>query len=232
MHKPTKYEILNSSLYIHIANQLRDLKKMNYISNSLLNDGVIIQDRYKCVDRCRDYGIYDINDLYNLYGYNVVNAIQTFIDSGYRRKNRLKERIEMIVYDALARGINTYFITMTFNNDCINTLSMETRRKYIQRFLKMTCVHYVANQDFGESNEYTHREHYHACASSYLSIEQLKDAYKMGFIDIQIVRLSTKNPNGTMQRLAKYIAKLTNHACKESNKRNCFIYDRNKEYML
>lgn len=99
----------------------------------------------------------------------------------------------------------------------MNSTSEETRRKYVRRFLKENCICYVANKDFGARNG---REHYHAVVLLKSKINYSKWNY--GSINGQKIRL-----NGTSDvRLSKYIAKLTNHAIKETCKRNALIYSR------
>ena len=75
----------------------------------------------------------------------------------------------------------------------------------------------VANKDFGARNG---REHYHAAVLLKGKIDYSK--WKYGCLNGQKIRL-----NGMSDvRLAKYIAKLTNHAIKETCKRNVLIYSR------
>ena len=229
-HKLTKNEILNSDYYLGIANEIKDLKKASFIYRSQQETGEIIKDRFGAVQRCIDKNIYSKIDLMNRYGYQTIMDISNFISSFYRRKNRLKQRIQNIIIDGLIKTNNIYFATLTFKS--LENTTDYTRRKYISRFLKKHCCHYVANIDFGESEEGTHREHYHAVISSPLGSEELQSLYCLGFSYFEPIRLSKKNPNGTFQRLAKYVSKLTNHAYKESTKRNCYIYDRNKDYVL
>lgn len=228
-HKITKNEILNNPDYINIANEIKDLKFASFLYRTLQETGEVKQDRFDVMGRCQEKGIYSLNDLYERHGYKVVMAIRTFLSSGWRRQSRLKGRITDIICDGLNRNVYLYFLTFTFKS--LEGTTDKTRRTYIQRFLKEHCIHYVANIDFGESDYHTHREHYHAVASSYLPIYDLESDYKLGFVKFKYIRLE-RNITGLYNKLSKYIAKLTNHANKESTKRNCYIYDRNKEFLL
>ena len=131
----------------------------------------------------------------------------------YERVKRLKKRItKMLAYDCL-------FLTLTFSDQKIDLEStkQETRRKYVQRFLNDLRVNYVANIDFGEKNG---REHYHALVCKSKIDPSL---WSYGALNIKRVITSDQDTN---KRLAKYIAKLTNHAIKESVGNTRILYSR------
>ena len=94
----------------------------------------------------------------------------------------------------------------------------ETRRKYVSRCLKKYNTLYVANIDFGKKNG---REHYHAV----ISIDKV-DNKDWLYGDIDFKRVRNKNIEEDKKRLSKYIAKLSNHAIKETTKRCCLLYSR------
>lgn len=132
--------------------------------------------------------------------------------SYYKRKIRLHKRIENMCQNG-----DCIFLTLTFNDDALKRTSQATRRQKITRFLKQFNVPYVANIDYGKKN---HREHYHAV------IQAEKIDYKayydlnLGTINGQVI----KNSAVDKIRVSKYVAKLTNHAIKETTKRSCVIY--------
>lgn len=131
----------------------------------------------------------------------------------YHRVKRLKDRIQAML---VAGKCN--FLTLTFNDDILANTSAETRRKYIRRYLKAYNCKYVANIDYGAKNG---REHYHALI---LTDKVNYDLWhKYGAIKGKVVHTSDTDTN---TRLAKYIAKLTNHAIKETTKANYMIYSR------
>lgn len=128
----------------------------------------------------------------------------------YKRVKRLKDKIA----DMLTNG-KCLFLTMTFTDDTLAKTSAETRRQYIRKFLKQFDVPYIANIDFGAENG---REHYHAI----LQCDHIDySLYDYGAINGQ--KIASVNDN---IKLAKYVSKLTNHAIKETTKRNCLIYSR------
>jgi len=134
----------------------------------------------------------------------------------YERVKRLKQRIETM----LNNGKNL-FLTLTFTDKTLAKTSDETRRRYVARFLKQFDCEYVANIDFGEENE---REHYHAVLNTSF-INPL--SWQYGNLDVKQVRNATDKELDCI-RLAKYVAKLTNHAIKETTKRNSLIYSRKR----
>lgn len=132
----------------------------------------------------------------------------------YERVRRLKQRIEHM----LNNGKNV-FLTLTFRDKTLNKTSAKTRRDYVRKYLKQFNCEYVANIDFGEEHE---REHYHAVLNKEF-INPL--TWNFGNLDVKQVRTATENELDCI-RLAKYVAKLTNHAIKETTKRSNIIYSR------
>lgn len=132
----------------------------------------------------------------------------------YQRVRRLKERIA----NMLENGKNL-FLTLTFRPKVISKTKDKTRREYVTNYLKQFNCEYVANIDFGEEHE---TEHYHAVLNTDF-INPL--TWKYGNLDVRRVRDCTDKELDCI-RLAKYVAKLTNHAIKETAKRNYMIYSR------
>ena len=160
----------------------------------------------------------DINaEYYGLqttYGAKFIKECHRINNANYERIKRLKERI--------TRYINcgtSIFVTLTFNNKTLDQTNEVTRRKYVQRFLKEHSDMYVANIDYGADDRFTHREHYHALVVCERIDKKLWDDY--GFSFCEVVH---KSNSETL--ISKYIAKLCNHAIKESTKRACYIYSR------
>lgn len=128
----------------------------------------------------------------------------------YHRSIRLKNRIKQYLELGECK-----FLTLTFTDDTLNTTSEETRKKYIKRYLKQVSDYYIANIDYGGKNG---REHYHAIVVS--NNVNYSPWHKYGAIKGETIRT-----NGVSDvKLGKYISKLTNHAIKETTKRNAIIY--------
>ena len=152
----------------------------------------------------------------------------------YKRVSRLRKRINAILHNSEY----VQFITLTFNDDTLAKTSPETRRKYVQRYLTELGCDYVGNIDFGAKNG---REHYHAVVGG---IAKKDDWEKYGFFSSLWVKRGDERlkkvpkrykdlPQEDIDRriqednekaLAKYVAKLTNHAIKETTKRSCILY--------
>ena len=136
------------------------------------------------------------------------------IKSTYSRNSRLYKRIGYM----LSLG-KCYFLTLTFNPECLDNTNKETRKKYVLRWLKSNTEHYVANIDYGGKNG---REHYHAVVYPGAIYMNYEEWHKNGAILGEIV----KKPSKSNIPLAKYVSKLTNHAIKETTRRNAMIYSR------
>lgn len=129
----------------------------------------------------------------------------------YKKSVRVKKAIEDIVLNS-----DCLFLTLTFRDKYLYNSTMENRRKAVRDFLNSFNCPYVANIDFGTKHE---REHYHAV----LSIERIDySLWLYGAIN------GVKIRNGTddLTRISKYIAKLTNHAIKETTKNFHILYSR------
>lgn len=127
-----------------------------------------------------------------------------------QRVNRLKKRIANMLDEG-----GCIFVTLTFNDNALTSTSESIRRKGVVEYLKSCSHRYVANIDYGKNNG---REHYHAIVlSNSISLQKWR---RFGNINVERIRKS----NATA--LSKYISKLTNHAIKETTKRNAIIYSR------
>lgn len=133
-------------------------------------------------------------------------------DASYHRTKRLKERIKSMITSG-----SCIFLTLTFRDDVLKSTSEDTRKQYVRKALKMMSENYIANIDYGKKNE---REHYHAIV---LADKVLQDYWKYGNLDYERVRA---DEDTSPVKIAKYIAKLTNHAIKETVKQNRMIYSR------
>ncbi len=126
-----------------------------------------------------------------------------------QRATRLRKRIQAILQSP------SVFLTLTFAPDVVKSTSAKTRRTYVARFLKECGAEkYVANIDFGEQNG---TEHYHAV----IGLQRI-DFSKWTYGNIDGKAITQPNP----KRLARYIAKLTNHAIKATTRGCRVIYSR------
>lgn len=171
---------------------------------------------------------YDTNDyrlFLDLFSEEEAKECMKIYRADKQRKYRMFNRI--IEWFYAAREIGTYqdnkmvFFTLTFNDNDLEKTTKQTRRKYVERFLKKNAISYVANIDYGET---TDREHYHALAL----IEEDIDIKKWKRISwIEEVPKKTKD----LRKITKYILKLTNHSYKESTRREKAIYSKNNKLL-
>lgn len=153
------------------------------------------------------------------------------VNADRQRRLRLKKRIQRI----LEKG-NAYFVTLTFTDECLANTQPHIRRKYVCELIKSISDDFVGNIDFGKKRG---REHYHVV----LHTDKFKDLeYKyyrgVGYSANYSVVLNSwsnkglyfikqcGNDDSDSDALAKYTCKLTNHAVKETTKRNALIYSR------
>lgn len=134
-------------------------------------------------------------------------------NSNYHQTSRVKKRIE----DMLQSSKDCTFVTLTFRDDVLQSTSAETRRQYVQRFLKANSTRYVGNIDFGGKNG---REHYHAVTDCRIDPK----SWQYGILNFEKLRYNPDSKSSV--KLAKYVAKLTNHAIKDTTKRCALIYSR------
>ena len=211
---------------------------MNNTSNFDLKYDLIDKGYFKdyCKYRYVDY-LYSINNLDRFYELSEeqrsflsyieskqftpleLHSLEQLYDSRRKKIYRLKQKIQqMLQYDCI-------FLTLTFTDDILSTTSADTRRTYVARYLKKFNTRYVANIDFGQNDNFTKREHYHA-------IIQAKkvdySAWLCGAINGQ--RIVVKNAGA----LSKYINKITCHAYKKGAGSTRLIFSRgfNKSFNM
>lgn len=134
-------------------------------------------------------------------------------DANRHQMWRLKKRIE----DMITTYSDCVFLTMTFRDDVLANTNSETRRQYVRKWLKQNSTQYVANIDYGGKNG---REHYHAVSNARVDPK----TWIYGNLDVKKVKYNPDSKSPV--KLAKYVAKLTNHAIKETTKRCVLIYSR------
>ena len=174
------------------------------------------------LDNCAEGVVFPrTSEIDNLYVDCCLNGLKNEFDESKKilhayieRVIRLKKRIATI----LTSG-KSLFLTLTFTDNTLSTTTEKQRRTLVSRYLKNHNALYVANVDYGKTN---HREHYHAV----IGIDKVSVAswHKFGAIKVEKVRLKQFESDNT--KISKYIAKLSNHAIKETTKRSALIYSR------
>lgn len=147
------------------------------------------------------------------YGYTYYNEAKKINNASFKRNTRLKDKIESMLQIG-----QCIFLTLTFKDKILNNTSGLTRKRYVVRYLKNVSSNYIANIDYGAKND---REHYHAIVLANNIDYSLW--HKIGAINGEIIHIQDFD---TSIKIAKYINKLTNHAIKETTKRNAIIYSR------
>lgn len=144
-------------------------------------------------------------------------------DAKCARVRRIKKRMFDMIYKN-----DCLFLTLTFNNEAFKYNTADSRRQAVRRFLNSFNVPYVANIDFGKKNG---REHYHAV----IQIGEIDyHLWTYGAIKGLRVRNDLKyDEDGvftseSVEKISRYVAKLTNHAIKETTRRSVIMYSRGK----
>lgn len=127
-----------------------------------------------------------------------------------KRVLTLKRRVEYMLYKPCI------FLTFTFSPYALENLTEKVRKQYVKEYLSSLDCLYVANQDFGKKKG---REHYHAIVQCD-RVDYSK--WKYGSLN----GLKVRNTTEDCTKLAKYVAKLTNHAIKETNRRSVLMYSK------
>lgn len=125
----------------------------------------------------------------------------------WKRTKHAKDKIGELIQNGMA-----VFGTLTFTDKVLQSTSVETRRRYVARFLNDTCLTYVANIDFGEKNG---REHYHFVAVPWSAQQKLDCTYWIkhyGAVKVEPIHTTKDDTTRTL----KYLTKLTAHAVKET----------------
>lgn len=195
-----------------LLQKAKQSKKLDYAINEYRENGVLMP----ILERSND--VLTMNELFSECFNNGLEKeyfeALKINDASYKRVQRLRKRIE----DMLVSG-PCVFLTLTFNDNTLNTTTEKQRRVLVSRYLKQYQTMYVANIDFGKDNE---REHYHACICCERVSHDSWDKY--GNIDFK--RIRNRNIERDKTRLAKYICKLSNHAIKETTRRCSLLYSR------
>lgn len=144
-------------------------------------------------------------------------------DAKHARVRRIKKRIFDMIYKN-----DCLFLTLTFTNDALERTSSPFRRIAVRRFLNYFNVPYVANIDFGKKNG---REHYHAVIQigeidyhlwTYGAIKGLRVRNDLKYDEDGVIT------SESVEKISRYVAKLTNHAIKETTRRSVIMYSRGK----
>lgn len=206
-----KSKILNEHSELLVLQKRSSLYE--YSLNKLYEEGIVLY-----AIRSKKQGYMSNLDLMNYCVSNgLINELQEcgkINHAEYERTNRLKERVESMLLNGAC-----CFLTLTFNDDTLCSTTEKQRRVAVSRYLKQFGCKYVANIDFGANNK---REHYHAL----INCEKVDFKLWRKYGNINAERVRNKDIESDKVKLSKYIAKLSNHAIKETTKRSCLIYSR------
>ena len=195
-----KADVIRSGLCINE----KQVSRAFYAQYLLDTTGEVI---YSELDTQRAEELQLFHRMFNLEDWQEAHRINK---ASYARIQRLKRRIA-----AMLKNGECLFLTLTFTDEVLRKTTEDTRRQAVRRYLKSFGVPYVANIDYGKKNG---REHYHAVIrTDYVDYS----AYTYGAINGEKIHSAED-----YVKLSKYVAKLTNHAIKQTNKRQVIIYSK------
>lgn len=100
------------------------------------------------------------------------------IDLKKQKRKRYRRYVREMVDEVFFNGNSMYLVSLTFNDDALNGLSSDTRKKYVRDYLNSISDDYFACIDFGKENQ---REHYHAVISTGLPMLSEKHGRRVFF---------------------------------------------------
>lgn len=167
----------------------------------------------------KDYG-----SMSDLLDYCAVNGLKNELKecfkinhAEYERTKRLKNRVATMLLNG-----SCIFLTLTFTDATLKETTPQQRRVAVSRYLKQYNCMYVANIDFGKDKTKTMREHYHAL----INCDKVEFESWRRYGNINAERIRNRDIESDKTKLSKYIAKLSNHAIKETTKRSSLMYSR------
>lgn len=142
------------------------------------------------------------------YSYNVAypnsEHDDKIISAHMKKRAKAKWRYNRRLRDMAMSYDQLYFVTLTFSDESLSTISERTAHRYVQAWLNENCRDYLANEDFGGKNG---RLHYHAVIAKKEALEP----WKYGFWHVKRVKFSN---DSTISRISSYMLKLVNHGNK------------------
>ena len=113
------------------------------------------------------------------------------------------------------------FLTFTLNNDHVN-MNKNLLRTYVRRVLNDTSINYVANLDYGEKFG---RFHFHAVVLLDTPQPWSELWKKRGYVKLERIYIN----DNAVNKVAKYVSKLSHHGLKNSTRFESLIYSRKKK---
>lgn len=194
-----KSEVISEGLVKEVVQKKKELYYSNLIDVVNEEDGVIYKASFD--NGWTDYVLKSRSN-------SQLDCAFLLVDSKKRKAKKVKDKISDLLLNNQA-----YFLTLTFRDEVLQNTTPQTRRTYVRKFLKSVSDKYVANIDFSPD---IGREHYHAVILNRIDLK----SWSYGFAFNEKVR-SHKND---LERVSKYITKLTAHALKVNATR--LIYSR------
>lgn len=151
--------------------------------------------------------------------FSINKDFERILNARYQKVSRIKKRLLYLVI----RYKYIWFCTFTINNNFIDKCE-RTKRDYIKQYLNTHDFKYILNVDFGTKG--TERQHYHCILATNIDMDvnqyfqsMLNDEY--GWTK----SLPCIKASSDLNRLTKYIDKLSNHCVKASTEQKRLYYN-------
>lgn len=125
-------------------------------------DSKELRDGYRCRElynkrRVRDYANLDVETkemktYISKYGFEKIGVLKGFCDKVIRRRTKLRRIFK--AYIELNRPI--FFITLTFDNEILESRELKNLRRKARRFLFDRCDYYTFIEEYGEEKNRYH----------------------------------------------------------------------------
>lgn len=145
---------------------------------------------------------------FNSY-FHLFQVVYRINRSDYSKVSRVRERVQALLY----LSSEPVFMTFTLADAALGKYSYSYIVKTLHNFLRSNFDYAICNEDYGAKNG---RLHFHALVSSRADCSFWIN--KFGAVNSKPIVL------GNSTAIAKYIAKLTNHAVKATTKRKNIYY--------
>lgn len=144
---------------------------------------------------------------------------ERLLNSRTHKVSRIKQRLIYLI----VRHKYVWFCTFTINDNFINK-SERTKRDYIKQYLNTHDFKYILNVDFGKNG--TKRQHYHCILATDIDMDVnqfFQNALNNDYGWTLSIRCTFSNCG--IERLVKYIDKLSNHCIKTTTQQKRLYYN-------
>lgn len=172
---------------------------------------------FDLLNKLNNYNSSRYNHFKNHINFNKNKDYERLLCARYMKVSRLKKHFVYLI----SRYKYLYFVTFTFDDDLLKCCE-RTQKDYMKKCLISfdKNIKYILNADYGTKTE---RLHYHCICATNVD-NNLRDFVRDNYPCRSNVKLINVTKSD-IDKLSKYIDKLTNHCIKDSTKKRRIIYN-------